>query len=621
MRDLLSRCTLVIATLIAASTLEAQGRVRELYCRGNTGISLKVDQDPSPRDTAGVVMLLEYKPTALGAGDVHALPPGTCSWNVFGLKDVPVEPGRVRFDVKRYAQRYSDTAKRIMDTTARAAVFFPDPITLPRYLNDPSHYYKFYVDDQTNLAYSHQAWFESGYPTYVWITGPLALANDVRRDLLCRGGSTGLLYAGGTNAGDNLVKVLLTYQVSPTVPGSIGAGLSAGTCAWTDRTAMPREPGSIAFITARNAQLKQMQSGVPVDRTATAAERYPDMVSIPEYLKDPAHYWSFTVASRDPDSALTNGVWKRDLSTVATGTLRSPGTSPTVSLPSNIPGGGTYTPGGAGTTTSVATVFDIKNVVAKPGLDGVAITFDAAANIKPTVAVSTTAPVLQNGVYQFSGASTSLVVSGAPNGTLWHYAAALPTPLGRDTKYYYVISAPATAQARANQKTGEFKTLGQRVTIAFTQINLISDGDAGSNGEVAFKFQSCPINDLSYESIPSSGGGTVDWGDGPHNISIKMESPGGRTPDKLRVIVYGTEDDKEITNNRSSPPPVYCDRLSLIDPGRTTTAEWNSLIMDFDLTKYPGVKGGEQFVRRSKPLRNGSTLMFEVRGSILVTRQ
>jgi hypothetical protein len=43
--------------------------------------------------------------------------------------------------------------------------------------------------------------------------------------------------------------------------------------------------------------------------------------------------------------------------------------------------------------------------------------------------------------------------------------------------------------------------------------------------------------------------------------------------------------------------------------------------MDLDLSKYPGAKGGEQFVRRSLPLRNGSTLAFEVRGYIGVTRE
>jgi hypothetical protein len=43
--------------------------------------------------------------------------------------------------------------------------------------------------------------------------------------------------------------------------------------------------------------------------------------------------------------------------------------------------------------------------------------------------------------------------------------------------------------------------------------------------------------------------------------------------------------------------------------------------MDFDLTKYPGAKGGEPFARRSKVPKNGSTVAIEIRGSILVIRQ
>jgi hypothetical protein len=43
--------------------------------------------------------------------------------------------------------------------------------------------------------------------------------------------------------------------------------------------------------------------------------------------------------------------------------------------------------------------------------------------------------------------------------------------------------------------------------------------------------------------------------------------------------------------------------------------------MDLDLSRYAGIKGEEPFVRRSQPLRNGSTLAFEVRGYVGVTRE
>lgn len=625
---------LVALTFASASSLGAQGRIRELYCRGRAGIPLKVDLDPSPRDTAHVVMVLEYtRSTAVLRDSVKQLAPGSCTWNPYGFEGYPVEPGRVRFDVWRQAQPYSDTATRIMDTTVGAARFFFDPISLPRYLNDPSHYWKFYVDDSTNLSQSYSSVFDDGLPTYVTIKGPVVFANDVRRDLLCRGGSSGLLFGGGTDAGDNLARVVLGYRVSATVPGPAGLGLSAGTCAWTDRTAMPKEPGRIVFFTARNAQIKQAQSG-SIDRTATAAERYPDVNTIPEYLKDSQHYWTFGVMSKAPDSARTNGPWKRDLGSVlATGRMTStpttrsaPGTSsvgsqvyqpgagsPTVSLPSSTVGG-TYQPGGAGSTSVVQTVYDIHNVRVTPGLEGVAIRFDAAPNIKPTVTLTP-----ENG-----GAPIPLAVGGAPSSTMWRYAAASTTKLARNTKYTYRIDAPETANARTNSRSGAFKTLGQAVTVAFTEIYLVSDGDGDSNGELVFQAQTCPEYLLNPFDLGKSVSSPMDWGDGKHTIDQKMTSYKDTVPDRFRVVLFGLEDDKDdnAMPGLLSYPYQYSHCIGNgPEPGKNRDWEWNSIMLDFDLTKYPGAKGGEQFYKRSKPLRNGSSLAFEVRGYIQVTRQ
>src|SRR5436190_4294210 len=444
---------LSLGALAIATPLAAQGRLRELYCRGMSGINLKVDQDPSPRDPAYVVMALEYKrPTTAPGDDIHRLEPGTCTWNPTGFPGLPIEPGRVRFDVQRQAQRWSDTGTRVLDTTNKAAVWFPDPITLPRYLGDPTNYWKFFVDDATNLSTIYGAYYSSGLPTYVTIKGPMALANDARRDLLCRGGSAGLRFGGGDTVGDNLARVFLSYRVSPTVPGPAGYGLSPGMCSWTDRTAMPPEPGTISFVTARNAQIKQAQSG-SIDRSPTAAERYPDVFTIPEYLKDPQHYWTFAVMSRKPDSALTNGPWKRDLTAVvATG--RTTTTPTTVSLPSTVPGGGVFRPGGAGSTSVVQSVYDNKDVVVSPTLDNLIIGLQAAPNITPVVTVTPAA----------GGSPISVPVQGSAQGTMWRFVGSARTSLARNTQYSYRIDAPASANARANSKSGTFKTLGQRVT-------------------------------------------------------------------------------------------------------------------------------------------------------------
>jgi hypothetical protein len=645
----LARLSLVVATLACVSTVGAQGRIRDLTCRGKAGIALKVDLDPSPRDTARVVMSLDYtRSTAVIGDSLKQLAPGTCTWNSYGFEGYPVEPGRVRFDVWRQAQRWSDTATRMMDTTVGAARFYPDPVTLPRYLNDPRHYWKFYVDDATNLAVSYISLFDDGLPTFVTIKGPVTLADDVRRDLVCRGGTTGLTFAGGTNAGDNLARVVLGYRVSATVPGPAGLGLAAGTCAWTNRTAMPKEPGKIAFLTARNAQIKQAQSG-SIDRTATAAERYPDVNSIPEYLKDSRHYWTFSVISRDPDSALTNGPWMRDLASAVTGTrttatsttrsgANSPGSqvyqpgagaptaslptssvgsqvyqpgagAPTVSLPTSSTVGGTYQPGGAGSTSVVKTIYDIKNVTVTPALEGVTIRFEAAANSNPTVSI-TPASV---------GATLNLKVASYPGSAgMMRYVATNEAALPRNMSYNFGILASATGNARQNNTSGTFKTLSQRVTIHISEINLINDGDSDSDGEVNFGFNTCTLSiDNAY--VAGRDGAPMSWGDGPQWLDLDLKSV-AEVPDRFRMVVEGIEDDHEIYNRSGFRPKVTCAKPNR-PPGRSSTEEWNSLFMDFDLTKYKGPKNGDVFVRRSQPPSGGAQLEFEIRGSWEVTRQ
>ncbi|HKP16503.1 MAG TPA: hypothetical protein VJT85_10560 [Gemmatimonadaceae bacterium] len=611
----LAPLALALALMPAPGSLPAQGGMRQLYCRGINGISLKVDQDPSPRDAASVVMVLEYRrPSKAPGSDVRLLEPGTCTWNPLGVAGVPAEPGRVRFDVRREAQPWSLNATRMMDTTVGAARFFPDPITLPRYLNDPKHYWVFFVNDATNLSSSFGSQFDDGQPAYVTINGPIVFASDVRRDLLCRGGSAGLLFGGGTNAGSNLAKVIVTYRTSANVPGASGSGLSPGSCAWTDRAGMPKEPGRIAFITARNAQLKQAQNGAAVDHSPTAAERWADVSTIPEYLKDPAHFWLFKVASADPDSALSHGPWHRNLTNVvATGRPTAGSTSSSVPTPTG-PGDRVFRPGGAGSSSALPSVLDIRNVTVKAGLEGVAMSFDAAPNSRPTVTIT---PAASN------GAPIQLTVGGTSTGAMWRYSAASPVKLARDTRYTYVIAANATGNAPANQATGGFTTLKQLVTVFISRIDIVSDGDTDGNGDLTFQFQSCPDRTLSFAHLAGPGGASLNWTEGPQKSYVELKSISGNTPDQIRVLVLGFDDDYDVLPyvTHLGAPSLRCDRQSLIEPGRHEAGEWNSAVIDLDLTKYPGVKAGDSFVRRSKPLRNGSTLAFEIRGSFLVTRQ
>jgi len=259
-------------------------------------------------------------------------------------------------------------------------------------------------------------------------------------------------------------------------------------------------------------------------------------------------------------------------------------------------------------------MFDIANVAVTPSLEGVVIKFDAATDSKPTVTVTPVA----------GGAPIQLAVGNYPGSVgMMRYGATNNTKLARNTRYTYAIAASATGNARANNSSGAFKTLNQSVTVAFTEIYLVSDGDADSKGELIFDAQSCPRKLLSPWKLGDLILKPLDWGDGPHRIDQKMTSYGDTVPDRFRVVVFGLEDDNNRAAQGVSSYPnwtSYCTG-SGPEPGHSSDWEWNSIALDFDLTKYPGAKGGEQFYRRSKPLRNGSTLMFEVRGYIQVTRQ
>jgi hypothetical protein len=88
-----------------------------------------------------------------------------------------------------------------------------------------------------------------------------------------------------------VITTLLTFEPAPQAAGADGAGLKPGQCSWADRPM--NERFLIRFETPANAQLKQQLHGTPLDTSPTAAERFPDAQTIPIYLRDSRHYWSF----------------------------------------------------------------------------------------------------------------------------------------------------------------------------------------------------------------------------------------------------------------------------------------------------------------------------------------
>ncbi|HVL17600.1 MAG TPA: hypothetical protein VM387_06375 [Gemmatimonadales bacterium] len=609
-------------TAAAPAPAPATGALRQLVCRGAEGLQLATVANPSPRSDRQVEVSLSYRRNPRPAGTAYEqLEPGACSWNTVGDASLPAEPGIVHFDLDPQGSEY-----------------VPDPTTLTQWLNNPRHYWSFYVNDLTNVSISYGAYgatFRAPAPGETQTASRTGAKRNER--LRCRGGGRAT-FAQGQRKGPNLFAMTLKYQVASTAAGPIGKGLQPGTCAWADRTDAIAEPGRIEFTTARNAQREQEQTGGVVDSSATAAERWPDLRTIPAYMTDPAHYWTFNVSLTNPDSALRHGAWVP--TAPAAPAPQSPGpvaTTPAaddpytssgpagqrtgVSLPGGSTTGDRYTPGGTSTATDPRAVFDIRNVQVRTGLEGVTIIFEAAPSLAPVVTVSTMAPEGADGSRQFSGASARLVVQGTPTGgTHWRYSAATSTPLARGTGYWFIADAPEGPNSRHNQATGEFRTLAQRVTITINEIYVVSDGDSDSDGDLWFYTESCPQG--FFEEIAGGFMSGVQWSEGRHAVNRDIVSSDASDPDRFRLLIVGVDDDEDrVETGGSRKPNVVCETGGNLEPGSTPRAEWNAVLMDLDLSRYPGAKGGEPFVRRSQPLRNGSTLMFEVRGHVTVTRE
>lgn len=151
----------------------------------------------------------------------------------------------------------------------------------------------------------------SSFPAHADPLNGSPLTVQVTYQLLCRGIGGGMSFRKGesvrSSTGEDIVTVQLTFKKSGKAAGAQGAGLDPGQCSWIDRPINEREPFKLQFETRANAQLKQVLNGSTVDRSPTAAERYPDATSIPEYMKDQSHYYSFKVYNSNQGYFIATG--------------------------------------------------------------------------------------------------------------------------------------------------------------------------------------------------------------------------------------------------------------------------------------------------------------------------
>src|SRR5205085_4760981 len=93
--------------------------------------------------------------------------------------------------------------------------------------------------------------------------------------------------------GEQMMNMTVDFITGTQPAGNRDPNLRPGQCSWVDRGFRPGEPGQIRLEIVYSGQQKQILHGSTVDRSPTAAERYPDAQNVPQYLGSSDHYWSF----------------------------------------------------------------------------------------------------------------------------------------------------------------------------------------------------------------------------------------------------------------------------------------------------------------------------------------
>ena len=460
-------------------------------------------------------------------------------------------------------------------------------------------------------------------------SAPMARAEPRLRDLICRGGASGLEFrrhAAPSPRSRDMVTVALSFRPSRTEAGGDGQGLEPGTCSWPFRDAAPPEPQLVYFDTPANAQLKQKQHGSAVDNSPTAAASWPDAHTIPVYLSDPGRYWRFFVwdsAAAPVVPASMHSAWRAP---VGAQVAQRPTDSPAPARPSSRPtplgrsGVGAAREPGRQEVGHTA-LWQIHDVQVSTGAQGVVIRFRARPDASPTVKINRQPPgqIPNSTLWTFTGNPASLTVQGTRSGATGRYVAAGGPPLERGTRYYYIIDVPgAGAGAPAQQHRGEFTTLAQRVEIVIDDIYVLSDGDSDNEGEFIFTLLGCGWPADRSEGLSAGTLGYRGWGDGARRRNqrhLELQSP--HAPDRIEIVMLAEESDAIAGG---SVREWSCASVPA-GPGTGGNIEWNVARAEVDLRQVPGRSASAPITLRSALPRNGTTVMFEARGHITITRQ
>ncbi len=442
------------------------------------------------------------------------------------------------------------------------------------------------------------------------------------REIRCRGKQGGFTIhsAGPKEGAPGMVKMAISYSKSRTPPGPDGTGLEPGTCAWADGLMASGDLSQVQFVTEANAQLKRQQHGSGTDASGTAAEKFPDAQTIPAYLNDANHYWSFSIEGKEYGWYLAgrHGPWKPSLKDRVV-TQAAGGVSP------SRPGSVTDQVVGPkiDATRTRTDLFALQNVRVFPNIGGVVVRFDARHQATPTVELHTEAPIKEpsTGRWFFPKVLASMKaspVASQSTGRLGHYLAQ-NMQLEQGKAFHYLITVPGNSSIPEYQHTGTFTTLGMTVKVVFSQVHVIDDSDSDGAGELSFYYyaHSERYQAHSPERTLASG---AKFRPG---VTLTIAN---QPIDRLKILVEGYEDDSGPGGRRLYPGVVegqFDYHYAIHKPGVSNFGdfEWNLAKQELDLNRHPGKSTSIPFTIRSMPVAGKQArLMFEVSGYVEVTR-
>jgi len=444
--------------------------------------------------------------------------------------------------------------------------------------------------------------------------------------------------------------MLLAFGWSAGPAGADGKGLEPATCTWVDRPHSATEPPAVEFETSANAQLKQTLHGSQVDRSPTAAVNYPDAHTIPAYLTNPNHYWSFFVRKDPMDGryvAAYHRHWMRSLrdrilvsptgDTVVGGKaktlpLAGPLSTREQSPDSGKTSGALTTPGQG--PTEVTRPF-IQRLQVNPRAGLAHISFATMEPAKALIEISTDKPLAD--VPAVTPPGQKLMDAFPPGYKLVSFAVlndevkerrVRMNRLEPDTTYNYVITA-ATRDGSKYRHWGKFKTLNRTVKVVFESVRMTSmrhgnlrfsfsaNGEwlsDGNGGVLTRSYFGDPASAPTIGFKTSTGLYGGNPGGPPPPGALRVETMVQPAPGSLQLVVLGLDRREQLAAGTTGGDPRPYGK----DSGSENGMQWSSASADIDTSANDSDQpGAYPFSFRTN--QQGGNLVFEVKGRLEVS--